>query len=148
MAEPRDRPYGNFNFVVVLSAGARSKVEVGVSEVVFPTFMAARARPARARASTNVGSDGAQGSDHLVLRRGFTGALDLYAWWNETRSRRAAKRRTVEVRLLAEDHATVATTWRFHEARPVSLGYSPLRSNESGLVIESLELAFGRMDML
>lgn len=148
MAEQRDRPYGNFNFVVVLGAGTKSSSELGVSEVVFPTFLATRPGRARSRVSPNVASNGAQTSDHLVLRRGFTGSLDLYAWWNETRGRRVARRRTVEVRLLSEDHATVATIWRFRDARPVSLGYSPLRSNESGLVIESLELTFGRMDML
>jgi hypothetical protein len=38
-------------------------------------------------------------------------------------------------------------TWRFSGARPVRLAYSPLRANAAEIVIETLELAFDRVQM-
>jgi hypothetical protein len=38
-------------------------------------------------------------------------------------------------------------SWRFANARPVSLHYTPLRAAESAIVIETLELAFDAMTM-
>jgi hypothetical protein len=32
--------------------------------------------------------------------------------------------------------------------RPVSLSYSPLRANESGVVLETIEIAFERVEMV
>jgi hypothetical protein len=38
-------------------------------------------------------------------------------------------------------------TWRFRNARPVSLHYSPLQAMQGGAVIETLELAFDTVEM-
>ena len=55
--------------------------------------------------------------------------------------------RTITVRLLAEDCATVAATWTFTGARPVSLGYSPLHASEPSVVIETLALEFDDVEL-
>ena len=86
--------------------------------------------------------------NRLVLKRGVAGTLDLYAWWDKARRGRAPQRRAVKIELLSDDHATVVLTWRFRNVRPVSLSYSPLRANESGILIETVELAFDSMEML
>ncbi len=97
---------------------------------------AARRLPAR-RATAN----------RLLLRRGATGALDLYQWWDQARQGKAPARRVVKVKLLAEDHATVVMSWRFRNVRPVSLSYSPLQAMDGGVLMETLELAFDAVEM-
>lgn len=139
MAQLRDRPYGSANFLVDFGDGKSQSAAGGFSEVVFPSFDAQP--PAAADAA-------AVSSNRLLLRRGFIGALDLYAWWHKARAGRAPKRKTLQVKLLAEDHETVVATWRFREVRPVSLSYSPLLANQGGILIETVEFAFERMEML
>ena len=60
---------------------------------------------------------------------------------------KAPTRRTVTIDLLAEDAATSVMRWRFHRAAPVSLGYSPLRAQEGGLVFETIALDFAKVEM-
>jgi phage tail-like protein len=128
----RVRPCIGANFRVSFGAGSARAESADFSEVVFPMFTL---DPADLPAQT------------LVLRRGVTGQLDLYAWWNKARRGKAPQRRTVKVELLGEDFESVVLTWLFRNARPVSLAYSPLNALEGGIVIETLELAFDRMEM-
>ena len=53
----------------------------------------------------------------------------------------------MQVQLLAEDHPTVVFTWRFRHARPVSLSYSPLRALDGGVLIETLEIEYDRVEV-
>jgi len=138
-AAPRDRPLLNANFVVELAAGKGS----GFAEVLFGPFAAkpgTALQPLATAISTPV-------ADRLVLRRGATGALDLYAWWRQARDGRAPPRRTVTVKLLADDHATVLMTWRFGNVKPVSLAYSPLDALDGAVLMETIELAFDDVEM-
>lgn len=138
MAVMRERPYGNANFLVGFGRQDANTSAAGFAEVVFPPFDADAGDGAQAKATGNC---------HLVLKRGLTGNLDLFEWWNKARAGKAPQRRTVTVELLAEDHRSVVVTWRFRNARPVSLSYSPLCALEGGVVIETLELAFDGVEM-
>jgi hypothetical protein len=137
MAHQRDRPFANANFLVDFGDGLAESVAGGFSEVIFPDFVLA---PADAAAPAPPG--------HVILKRGFIGSRDLYEWWNQSRHGRAPKEKTLHVRLLDDDHETVVATWRFRGVRPVRLSYSPLRATESGFVVETIEIAFERMEML
>ena len=150
MAEQRDRPHGNSNFVVEFGSGASRPGRTGFAEVVFAPFTIPPAGPARrgaAPAPATAAGDGDAAAQRVVLRRGVTGALDLYAWWDQARRGKAPPRRTMSVKLLAEDHATVVWTWRFRNVRPVSLSYSPLRGVDGGVLMETIELAFDDVEM-
>lgn len=136
MAQLRERPYGNTNFLVDFGNGLAETAVGGFSEVVFPRFESELA-PGFDSASLN----------RLILKRGFVGSLDLYAWWHKARDGRAPKRKTLQVKLLSEDHTSVVATWRFRDVRPVSLGYSPLLANDGGILIETVEFTFSRMEM-
>jgi hypothetical protein len=137
-ATQRDRPLLNANFVVELAAGKGS----GFSEVIFGPFAA---RPGTGLQPLTTAA--APIADRLVLRRGATGALDLYAWWRQARDGRAPARRTVTVKLLADDHASVLVTWRFRNVKPVSLAYSPLDALDGAVLMETIELAFDDVEM-
>src|SRR6476659_3802032 len=93
-----DSPHLNSNFLVEFGAAKAS----GFAEVVFAPFTLAEGqapRPGQAAAAAF--------TNRLVLRRGATGALDLYTWWDQARQGKAPARRVVKVKLLAADHATV-----------------------------------------
>jgi phage tail-like protein len=138
--ERRDRPYGNANFVVEFGADKGG----GFAEVIFTPFTIA---PGAGAPASALAAAGASIANRLVLRRGATGALDLYAWWDQARRGRAPPRRIVKVKLLGEDHATVLMTWRFRNVRPVSLAYSPLNALDGAVLMETLELAFDDVEM-
>ena len=151
MAQPLDRPHGNSNFVVEFGSGASRAGRTGFAEVVFSPFTIAATAPARrCAASMSAAAAGAASeaaAQRLVLRRGVTGALDLYAWWDQARRGKAPPRRVMSVKLLADDHATVVWTWRFRNVRPVSLSYSPLRGAEGGILMETIELSYDDVEM-
>jgi len=140
----RGRPLGRSNFVV--QWGGASVAAEGFAEVVFPPFaVAGSAAPAEGATTEDAAAAGAR---HLVLRRGATGALDLYAWWDSARRGQAPRRRVVTVRLLGADQRSVLMTWRFKNARPVSLAYSPLLAMEAGVLMETIAIAFDAVEMV
>lgn len=141
------RPHANANFRVDLGEpGGRDQ---GFCEVVFPEFRVDARPPGRASGSGSrpARNDDTEASPYLTLRRGVTGALDLYAWWDAARRSKAPPRRMVTVQLLAADHATVVLTWTFQRARPVSLSYAPLNALQGAVLIETLVLDFDTMEM-
>lgn len=126
------RPLGNHRFLVDLGdRGDPHAAGAGFSAVVFPRF--------------DVQVDGAA-EPRLVLRRGVTGARNLYQWWDKAR-RGKAPRRNVRVTLLGDDGATPVMRWRFSGARPVALEYGALDANAPSVLLETLELAFERMEI-
>jgi phage tail-like protein len=149
MAVMRDRPYTNANFLVEFRDDDGYSMTAGFAEVIFPRF---KIEQAAARQGEPIVSRGVEAADatidnHLVLKRGQSGDLDVYAWWHSARQRKTAKRRTLKIELLSEDQSTVVLTWHFLNVYPVSLSYSPLRAMEGSIVMESLELAFESVEM-
>ena len=140
----RDRPYSNSNFLVEFRDEDGKRTTAGFAEVIFPRFTTEQAGPRRGgqKPSPSAGAVGAVTGNYLVLTRGQNGDLDFYAWWNSARGARTAKRRTLKIELLSDDRSAVVLTWHFSEVHPVSLSYSPLRAMESGILMESVELAF------
>jgi len=144
MATQRDDPYGNFNFLVDFGAGEG----VRFSEVVLPEGSvavieyreggdkdnAARRLPGRPRFS------------NVVLRRGFTADLTLYAWWNEIRNG-VRDFRDVRIELQSEDHAAVVASWRLRRAWPVRIAFGELRGFGDEALIETLELTFESFEL-
>lgn len=126
------RPVGNHRFWVDLGdRGDPQAAGAGFSEVVFPRF--------------DVQPDGAA-EPRLILRRGATGARNLYQWWDKAR-RGKAPRRNVRITLLGDDGATPVMRWRFVNARPVALEYGALNANQPAVLMETIELAFEKMEI-
>jgi hypothetical protein len=136
----RDRPFLNTNFTVTLEPPDSVERSIGFCEVILPELPVRR--PAKAATVDSVAV-----ALQLVLRRGFDGATDLRDWWRDTRRRKTPRPWTVTVRLLAEDCETVVATWIFTGVRPVSLAYSPLQASEPAVLIESVALEFGDVEL-
>ena len=124
-------PYGSAHFLVDLGGGDPRAPEAGFCEVVFPEFRI----------------DADQAAQRLILRRGVTGSLDLYAWWDEARREKTSRPRTIKVQLMTPDLSRPVMTWSFHGVRPVTLWYAPLNALQATVLIESLELEFDTFDM-
>lgn len=143
MVSASDLPCANSNFLVDLGYGDARGTNGGFCEVILPEFRIDPPVDVRETApQVAVASSG-----RLILRRGVTGSLDLYDWWNKARRGKAPQRRTIKIQLLAPDHSAVVMTWYFRHARPVCLSYSPLNAMQGSVLIETIELEFKTMEM-
>jgi len=132
------RPVLGSNFLVDLGDGKAHLSSGGFAEVIFPEF----------RIGPGAGCEAEPGAGHtLILRRGISGALDLYAWWDKARGGKTARGKSIQVMLLGQDQRTVVLTWTFHKVRPVALSYSPLRARENEVAMETIELAFDGFEL-
>ena len=149
MATMRERPYGNFNFLVDLGTGDTSSVQAGFSEVVLPEAFVevVEYRSGNMKENGFVKLTGVEHYSNLVLKRGVIGSLDLYNWYDEVRNGSQSALRSVTVQLQSEDHTNVVLTWKFLRARPVKYQFAPLDAEGKHILVEYLELAFERMEM-
>jgi phage tail-like protein len=137
MAQRRDDPYLNFNFLVeiddVAAAGfSEANVPEGRIEAVAyregsDPSSAARLLPGRVEYG------------HVVLRRGFAGDATLFQWWQQV-TQGALQRRNVSILLLDEQRQEVAR-WRLRRAWPTKWVGPQLRALGNDVAIETLELA-------
>ena len=145
MAIQRDRPYGNFNFIVEIDG-----IEAGgFAEVTLPELSidvieyreggeaenAVRKLPGLARYS------------NAVLKRGLAGALNLYQWVDEVRKGTATAYRNVAITLQNESRAEVVWTWKLVRAWPAKYRFSGLDARGKDVEVEILELALERLDI-
>lgn len=89
-------------------------------------------------------------SKNLVLKRAIvpTGSA-LIQWCSDTLDgglSTAIKTQDVSVNLL-DNEAKVLKKWTFHNAYPVSYAVSDLKSQESEILIETIELAYTYFDV-
>ncbi len=150
MAVLRDHPYPSMNFVVDLGDGTVEGPEAGLAEVILPDARVHVVEyrngndknPAPQKITTTTEYT------NLILKRGAIGSLNWHAWWDQVRNGDQDGRRTVLVRLLDEERATIVLSWKFLRARPVSHRFAPLLAlGGTQALIETLELAFERLEM-
>ncbi|AXG69263.1 T4-like virus tail tube protein gp19 [Kordia sp. SMS9] len=89
-------------------------------------------------------------SKNLILKRAIvpTGS-SLIQWFSDTLDgglATAIKTQDVSVNLL-DNEAKVLKKWTFHNAYPVSYAVSDLKSQESEILIETMELAYTYFDV-
>ena len=149
MAVLRDKPYPGMNFLVDLGTGVTDSQESGLAEVIFPEARLhlleyrngneKENNPRKLQTVTRYGN--------LVLRRGVIGSLSWYDWWNQVRNGDQSAVRTITVQLQNEDHTAVVLAWKFLRARPVNHQFSALNALGSEPFMETLEVAFERLEM-
>ena len=149
MAVLREKPYPGINFIVDLGTGDVESIEAGLSDVVFPE---ARLQIIDYRNGNERSTDvrKIQTTTHygpLILRRGAIGSLNWYTWWNAARNGDQTVARTITIHLLNEDRTEHVLTWRFQRARPVNHQFSALSALATMQLVETLEIAFERMEM-
>ena len=149
MAVLRERPYSNFNFLVDLGTGNTDGPEAAFCEVILPasTIDVIEYRSGNDKESDVRKIPGRAREGNVIFKRGVIGSLNLYSWWNDTRNGDVNSFRTVTVMLQNEEHTAVVMTWKFLRAWPTRYEFSPLVGEGKDTLIESLVLAFERMEM-
>jgi phage tail-like protein len=137
VAVQRENPYANFNFVVAVDG----LDEIGFAEVELPAaeIETIEYREGSDRTSAARKLPGRVRYGNLVLRRGVSGRLELWQWFDAVRNGQP-DRRNVTVTLLDEARNPVQQ-WRFREAWPVKYDPSDLQGKGNDVAIEMLELA-------
>jgi phage tail-like protein len=149
MALPRDRPYAQFNFLVDLGTGVTEGPQAGFQEcsqigmwVDVIEYRNGNESENNVRKLTGLAH-----YPDVTLRRGIIGSLDLYLWLDQIRNGDEAAFRTVTVRLMTEDHASVAEEWKLERARIVKHVSGPLNAKGNDVAVEELTLAYERLEM-
>ena len=149
MAILRDRPYGNYNYLVDLGTGNTEGPEAGFAEVVLPesSIDIIEYRNGNEKESGVRKIPGRVHYSNLILKRGVIGALDLYQWWNQVRNGDINGFRTVVIQLQSEDRTATVLTWKLFRAWPVRYRFSNLEAKGKEMFLEFLELALERLEM-
>ena len=145
----RDQPYGNYNFLVDLGDGNIEGSQAGFCEVHMPEAEVEiiEYRTGNARESGVTKLPGRARYGNVILKRGVIGSLNLYQWWNEVRNGNVNARRTVTIQLQNEDRTEIVMTWKLLRAWFVKYTGPSLNGKGSDVAIETLELAFERLEV-
>ena len=149
MAVMRDRPYGQFNFLVNLGDGDTEGADAGFQECspITTSLVVTEYRNGNDRENNVRKLTGLERVDDVTLRRGIIGSLKLYEWIDDVRNGNAAAYRTVTIILQSEDHAAVVMTWKLLRARPVKWSSGPLNAKGTDVAMEELTLAYERLEV-
>ena len=138
----RDDPYRNFNFAVEIDGVEAA----GFSEVLMPD---AWVHVIEYREGTDLRSAprklaGRAAHANVVVRRGLTDDRGLWDWWRAIRDG-ALDRRDAAIVLLDSERKPV-WRWALENAWPVRYAISPLVAEGNDVVLETVELAFERLE--
>lgn len=144
MAESRERPYSQFNFLVSIGGASTDDVKAGFQEVsgLGVEVTVAEYRNGNEKLNAPRKINGMFKVPDVTLKRGVIGEVDLYEWLNEVQTgKQDSSLRTVTIELLSEDRATTAVTWRLANARPMKYTGPSLNGKGTDVAVEELVLS-------
>jgi len=149
MATLRERPYGQFNFLVDLGTGNTNGPQAGFQEVsgIGMEVTVAEYRPGNSKENSVMKITGLNKASDVTMKRGMIGSLDLYQWLNQIRNGDANSLRTITVSLMSEDHTQVVQTFRLLRARIIKHTSGPLNAKGTDVALEELVVAYERLEM-
>lgn len=149
MAEERENPYSNFNFVVLIDGqevAAFSDVG-GLDSETTPIDYREGADATNALRRL----PGVEKYSAVTLKRGITGSLTLWKWRQEVRDSTSTvpPRKEVTIKLLNEkgDRDKPAMTFRLRNAWPSKLTGPTLAAKGNEIAMEQLDLVHERLDI-
>jgi phage tail-like protein len=149
MAELRDRPYVQFNFLVDLGTGNTEGPTAGFQEVsgIGMEVTVSEYRNGNEKENSVRKITGLNKASDVTLKRGVIGSLDLYRWLDEIRSGSQNSLRNVTIQLQSEDHTKVVQTWKLMRARIIKHTSGPFNAKGTDVAMEELVLAYERLEM-
>jgi phage tail-like protein len=148
MAVLRELPYAQFNFLVDLGGGSEGP-EAGFQECseIATTVEVIEYRNGNDRTNDPRKLSGLTREADVTLKRGIIGSLGLYQWLEQVRNGDPAGVRSVVIQLQTEDRSAIAMTWKLAKARIVRHASGPLHARGTDVAIESLTIAYERLDI-
>ncbi len=151
MAVERERPYGQFNFRVVIENGPdAASTKAAFQEVggLGMEITIAEYRGGNFKDNAPLKVTGTYKVPDITLKRGVIGELaTLYEWVNEVRLGSQTALRTVTIELQSEDHTQTVQAWKLTNARPMKYTGPSLSGKGTDVAIEELVLASERIDI-
>jgi len=149
MAVLRDRPYGQFNFLVDLGTGQTDGPEAGFQEcsAISMSVDVVEYRNGNDKENSVRKLTGLNKAADVTLKRGIIGSLNLYQWLNEIRNGNAAGYRNVTIQLQNEDHTAVVTTFKLLRARIIKHTSGPFNAKGTDVAMEEITLAYERLEL-
>lgn len=145
MAELRERPYSQFNFLVTLGNDDPSDFKAGFQEVsgLGMEITVAEYRAGNWPLNSSLKITGTYKVPDVTLKRGVVGAKDLNTWLDKVCKGDQDQLRNVTIQLLNEerDPTKVAQEWRLINARPTKFTGPSLNGKGTDVAIEELVLA-------
>lgn len=149
MAVVRDRPYGQFNFLVDLGTGETGGPDAGFQECS-PISMSVDVieyRNGNEKENEPRKLTGLARVSDVTLKRGVIGSLTLYKWIDQIRNGDANALRNVVIQLQNEDRTATVMTWKLLRARIVKHTSGPLNGKGTDVAMEELTLAYERLEL-
>jgi phage tail-like protein len=146
MATQRANPYMQFNFTVDLGTGIVGGFQEisGIGLEIATTEYRNGNDPfnhVRKLGGLNKASD-------VTLKRGIFGTTELYQWLNQIRNGDVGQvRESVTIRLMAEDHTTVAMTWSLKKARIGKYTSGPMNAKGNDVAMEEIVMPCERIEI-
>ena len=150
MAEPRDRPYVQFNFLVDLGTGSTDGAEAGFQEIsgIGMEVTVAEYRNGSSLENSVMKITGLNKATDVTLKRGVIGSLDLYNMLNDVRNgKKAQPMPTVLIHLQNEDHTAIVQTWKLMRAQIIKHTSGPMNAKGTDVAMEEMVLAYERLEM-
>lgn len=151
MAVERERPYGQFNFRVVIENGPdAASTKAAFQEVagLGLEVTVAEYRAGNFKDNAPIKVTGIYKVPDITLKRGVIGEPGtLWGWINEVRNGSQTALRTVTIELQSEDHTQTVQAWKLTNARPTKYTGPSLSGKGTDVAIEELVLAAERIDV-
>ncbi|CAN5197356.1 hypothetical protein BH18ACT12_BH18ACT12_06070 [soil metagenome] len=149
MAVLRERPYGQFNFLVDLGTGQTDGPEAGFQECseIGMSVDVLEYRNGNEKENSVRKLTGLTHVSDVTLRRGIIGSMNLYQLLDQIRNGDPAGYRTVVIQLQSEDHTATVMTWKLLRARIVKHTSGPLNAKGTDVAMEEITLAYERLEM-
>lgn len=151
MAVERERPYGQFNFRVVIENGPdAASTKAAFQEVagLGLEITVAEYRGGNFKDNAPLKVTGTYKVPDVTLKRGVIGELEtLYSWIDQVRAGSQAALRTVTIEMQSEDHSQTVQSWKLTNARPTKYTGPALSGKGTDVAIEELVLASERIDL-
>jgi phage tail-like protein len=149
MAQLRDRPYAQFNFLVDLGTGNTDGPEAGFHEVgpIAQSVDVIEYRNGNERENSVRKITGMNKATDVTMKRGVIGSLSLYQWLDEIRNGDQNALRTVMIKLMNEDHTAAVMTWKLLRARIIKYVSGPMNATSHDVAMEEITLAYERLEL-
>jgi phage tail-like protein len=149
MAQQRERPYTQFNFLVDLGDGVTEGPQAGFQEVsgIGMEVTVVEYRNGNAKENGVIKLTGLAKYPDVTFKRGLIGSLNLYNWIDQIRNGDQTALRNVTVQLQNEDHTQIVQVWKLLRARIVKHVSGPFNARGSDVAIEEMVLAYERLEL-
>ena len=151
MATLRERPYGQFNFHVVIDGGPAADTTLAAFQEVSGLGLEITVAEYRGGNFAVNGTKKLTGTfkvPDVTLKRGVIGDLStLWNWIKDVRDGSETALRTVTIELWDEARTGAVQSWKLSNARPTKYTGPSLNGKGTDVAIEELVLASERIDL-